>query len=98
MPDSDNLRQVHLAEINALRAYHGLGALTIHTGQGTCVSHWDRQGLSPYMRYSREGGSGYSQENISVNNCDGRGPGPPAPAAGSGPRLRPCGPGPDADQ
>ena len=25
LSDSDNLRQVHLAEINALRPYHGLG-------------------------------------------------------------------------
>ena len=86
MPDADSLRQVHLAEINALRAYHGLGTLTLHTGQaaqrhalelaqGAYVSHWDRQGLSPYMRYSREGGPGYSQENISVNTYDGRGPG-----------------------
>ena len=86
MPDGDSLRQVHLAEINALRAYHGLGTLTLHSGQaaqrhalelaqGAYVSHWDRQGLSPYMRYSREGGPGYSQENISVNTYDGRGPG-----------------------
>ena len=86
MPDGDSLRQVHLAEINALRAYHGLGTLTLHRGQaaqrhalelaqGAYVSHWDRQGLSPYMRYSREGGPGYSQENISVNTYDGRGPG-----------------------
>ena len=86
MPDSDNLRQVHLAEINALRAYHGLGPLTLSPGPaaqrhalelalGAYVAHWDRQGLSPYMRYSREGGPGYSQENISVNTYDGRGPG-----------------------
>ena len=86
MPDSLNLRQVHLAEINALRAYHGLGELILHPGlgaqrhalelaQGAYVAHWDRQGLSPYMRYSREGGPGYSQENISVNTYDGRGSG-----------------------
>ena len=86
MPAADSLRQVHLAEINALRAYHGLGTLTLHRGQaaqrhalelaqGAYVSHWDRQGLSPYMRYSREGGPGYSQENISVQSYPGRGPG-----------------------
>ena len=67
MPESDSLRPQHLAQINALRAYHGLGTLTLHAGQaaqrhalelaqGAYVSHWDRQGLSPYMRYSREGG------------------------------------------
>ena len=58
LPDSDNLRQLHLTQINALRAYHGLGVLTLHAGQaaqrhavelaqGAYVSHWDRQGLSP---------------------------------------------------
>ena len=58
LPNSDSLRQQHLAQINALRAYHGIGALTLHAGQseqhhalelaqGTYVSHWARQGLSP---------------------------------------------------
>ncbi len=58
LPDSDNLRQLHLTQINALRAYHGLGVLTLLAGQaaqrhavelaqGAYVSHWDRQGLSP---------------------------------------------------
>ena len=86
MPDSDSLRQQHLAQINALRAYYGLDTLTLHAGQaaqrhalelaqGAYISHWDRQGLSPYMRYSREGGPGYNQENISVNTYPGRGPG-----------------------
>ena len=86
LPDSDNLRQQHLVQINALRAYHGLGALTLNTGQaaqrhalelaqGGYVSHWDRQGLSPYMRYSRDGEPGYSAENISVHTYTGRGPG-----------------------
>ncbi len=78
LPDSDTLRAGHLEQINARRAYHGLGALTLDAGQaaqshalelaqGAYVSHWDRWGLAPYMRYSREGGPGYSQENISVS-------------------------------
>lgn len=78
LPDSDTLRAAHLEQINARRAYHGLGALTLNGGQtaqshalelaqGAYVSHWDRWGLAPYMRYSREGEAGYSQENISVS-------------------------------
>ena len=33
---------------------------------GHYAAHWDRQGLAPYMRYSRSGGAGFSQENISA--------------------------------
>ena len=82
LPDSDTLRAGHLEQINARRAYHGLGALTLDVGQaaqshalelaqGAYVSHWDRRGLAPYMRYSREGGPGYSQENISLSAYSG---------------------------
>ena len=77
MPDSATLRQQHLAQINDLRA--GSGKIPLELGPpgvaqqhalelaaGDYAAHWDRQGLSPYMRYSRGRGDGYSQENIAA--------------------------------
>ncbi len=74
-PHSHALRQMHLQEINSLRAGHGLRPLVlveagpaqkhaVELATGAYISHWDRNGLAPYMRYTRDVGEGTAQENI----------------------------------
>ena len=62
--------------INQARTAGGLNAVTFDTNaaaqnhandmRANCTfSHWDNDGLKPYMRYTLEGGVGHSAENIS---------------------------------
>ena len=73
--DLDILRNHHLQEINALRAAHGRSALILaapgpaqaHADEmatGGYASHWDRAGLSPYMRHARDAADGAGSENL----------------------------------
>lgn len=74
-PDFEALRRFHLQAINDLRTPLGLSALRLaaageaqeHADElvaGGYASHWDRAGLTPYMRHSRAGHHGVSSENL----------------------------------
>lgn len=65
----------HLVDINALRIAHEAQPLTLadagpaqthatELASGAFASHWDRSGLAPYMRYTRDVGAGAARENV----------------------------------
>lgn len=71
------LKDRALAHVNAARARHGADAVVLgHNAaaqehaeellRGRYLSHWNRDGLTPYMRYTRAGGQGNSAENVSL--------------------------------
>lgn len=66
-----------LAHVNGARARHGARAVALGSNaaaqehaeellRGRYLSHWNRDGFAPYMRYARAGGQGYSAENVSL--------------------------------
>ncbi len=76
LPDTALLYARALDQINGVRTQQGLSPVTmglnsaaqdqaeeLHRAQ--YLSHWDQEGLTPYMRYTRAGGQGYSAENVS---------------------------------
>ncbi len=71
------LKERALAHVNAARARHGAEVVVLgHNAaaqehaeelvRGRYLSHWNRDGLTPYMRYTRAGGQGNSAENASL--------------------------------
>ena len=74
-PDLYSMRSQMLALINEARAEHGLAPVRLGNNaaaqshaeemlQKRFFSHWNSEGLTPYMRYTLAGGHGYSAENI----------------------------------
>ncbi len=74
-PDVAALYARALFQINEARSQQGLSPVVLgfnaaaqtHAGElhaAQYLSHWDRQGLTPYMRYTWAGGQGYSAENV----------------------------------
>lgn len=75
-PELEEIKKILLEQINRDRALHKLGpleydALASQVGDAHCqemlkegyLSHWNRQGLKPYHRYSLAGGSAFISEN-----------------------------------
>ncbi|MBI4209946.1 MAG: CAP domain-containing protein [Candidatus Diapherotrites archaeon] len=74
-PDLQTLRQQALELINAERGSRNLSILSLANNSAAqmhaeemlrerYLSHWDRNGLKPYMRYTLAGGRGISEENV----------------------------------
>ncbi len=73
-PTQETILQYALDEINRERTKHGVANVTlspIQCGQThaenllelECLSHWDAEGMKPYMRYTLAGGKGVVGEN-----------------------------------
>lgn len=78
--DYNQLATFALGLINHDRQQNGLSNVTLSavpSGQQHAdsmayfgyFSHWDTQGLKPYMRYTMLGGTGYVAENIGLDYC-----------------------------
>ncbi len=74
-PDTATLYAQALDQINGVRLQQGLSPVTLgfnaaaqaHADElhgAQYLSHWNREGLAPYMRYTLAGGQGYSAENV----------------------------------
>ena len=75
-----DLKQHMLMLINRDRAVHGLNSIVLGFNEApqrhaedtlrySYLSHWGRNGLKPYMRYTLEGGTGLTSENVSGLGC-----------------------------
>lgn len=89
-PSDTQLVQYAIELINRDRADNGLSPVTLGNNSASqihaeemlandYISHWDMDGLKPYMRYTLTGGFNYESENLFLLSITGGGPQPNAP-------------------